>query len=117
MAIRVYEFAKKLDVSSGEVLEMVSQLGFTTVTSHMSNLSDEQAEAVQAGLRVEAEVVKFDKGTGRGEVVVKSPAMQSYQFDLKSTRLENKKFSPMRVGKTVRIAVDGPDVKSIAVEP
>ena len=118
MTMRVYELARELGVPSRELLEMFPGLGIEA-TSHASNLSDAEAATVKSAVAggTEGHVLRFDKRTGKGEIILSTPHDESeYPFDLKWTRLENTKYAPISPGKKVRVKVAGRRVNSIAVE-
>lgn len=113
--MRVYELAKELGVSSRDILDLLPQLNIVA-TSHSSSLTEREVERIKAALAgAEGQVVRFDKRSGKGEVLVSDDATL-LAFDLKSTRLQSTKYAPIEPGHKVHVQVDGDQIRSIAVD-
>lgn len=113
--MRVYELAKELGVTSGEILDRLPDLNIEA-TSHMATLTEDEVERIRAAFSpAEGEVVRFDKRTGKGEVFVPDMA-ENLEFDLKSTRLASTKYAPIQPGNKVRVEVDQGRISSINLD-
>jgi hypothetical protein len=114
--MRVYELARDLGVKSADLVGHAETLGIHVTPQ--SNVTDDVKLKLEAVVALEGKVSSFDARTGKGQVTVSKGGRESHLFfDLKSTRLENTKYSPIRAGKAVRVKMEGPSVGSITVDP
>lgn len=77
---RVYEVARELDVSSKELLELASEIGYE-YSSHMASMEEEEIRKISESL----------KGGNSEEVVEKPAVEESTQKQAKKDKNENKK--------------------------
>ena len=69
--IKIHEIAKKIGLTSKEIIEKANELGIN-VKSHLSSIEDEQAEKIEKSLANKKESKKNDKDKNQGKEKSKS---------------------------------------------
>ena len=64
--IKIHEIAKKIGLTSKEIIEKANELGIN-VKSHLSSIEDEQAEKIEKSLANKKESKKNDKDKNQGK--------------------------------------------------
>ena len=105
--IKIHEIAKKIGLTSKEIIEKANELGIN-VKSHLSSIEDEQAEKIEKSLANKKESKKNDKDKNQGKEKSKS------KDDKKDSSKDKKKQqeTPVIIRREVIVSEAEPEEKS-----
>ena len=105
--IKIHEIAKKIGLTSKEIIEKANELGIN-VKSHLSSIEDEQAEKIEKSFANKKESKKNDKDKNQGKEKSKS------KDDKKDSSKDKKKQqeTPVIIRREVIVSEAEPEEKS-----
>ena len=105
--IKIHEIAKKIGLTSKEIIEKANELGIN-VKSHLSSIEDEQEEKIEKSLANKKESKKNDKDKNQGKEKSKS------KDDKKDSSKDKKKQqeTPVIIRREVIVSEAEPEEKS-----
>ena len=105
--IKIHEIAKKIGLTSKEIIEKANELGIN-VKSHLSSIEDEQAEKIEKSFADKKESKKNDKDKNQGKEKSKS------KDDKKDSSKDKKKQqeTPVIIRREVIVSEAEPEEKS-----
>ena len=105
--IKIHEIAKKIGLTSKEIIEKANELGIN-VKSHLSSIEEEQAEKIEKSFANKKESKKNDKDKNQGKEKSKS------KDDKKDSSKDKKKQqeTPVIIRREVIVSEAEPEEKS-----
>ena len=105
--IKIHEIAKKIGLTSKEIIEKANELGIN-VKSHLSSIEEEQAEKIEKSFANKKESKKNDKDKNQGKEKSKS------KDDKKDSSKDKKKQqeTPVIIRREVIVSESEPEEKS-----
>lgn len=87
--VRIYEIARELDITSKDLMEKIKDLNID-VKSHMSSLSNEEAELIKELLvNEEEEIIKTEKDQDNNSIQDKSEQIEEVEEELATFEIGN----------------------------